>query len=153
MKWRGLTYPCLIKSRPRRGAIPAWAVSTPEVLPRCSSIDPHLTLPSFLSALGCGSHFVPVCPTFPSLSSSVFAVAPLKIQFFTPLGRSPPRGEVSAPVIPACFLVCRWKTSRSRLGGLEGPDRRFRRRSLDRGGGASTGEAGPSQPFPDSLIC
>lgn len=100
------------------------------------SIDPKLILPSLLSALCCSPHFVPVCPTFPSLSSSVFAAAPLKIQFLTPLGCSPLRGAASPSLIPACFLACYWKTSRSRPEGLEGPERESTRRSLNHGGGA-----------------
>lgn len=63
---------------------------------------------------------MPVCPTFPSLCSSVFAAAPLKIQFFTPLGCSPLRGEVSPSVIPACFLLCSWKNIPLSSGGSRG---------------------------------
>lgn len=142
-KRRCVTCPCLIKSRLRCGR-----ETQPGLFPQKRSfsvvhfvtfppsIDPKLILPSFLSALCCSSHFVPVCPTFPSLCSSVFAAAPLKIQFFTPLGCSPLWGEVSPSVIPACFLLCSWKTSRSLLEGLEGPERQFTWRRLNGGGGA-----------------
>lgn len=68
------------------------------------SIDPRLILPSFLAALCCSSHVVPVCPTFPSLCSSVFA-SENPILHTSGLLCSPLRGEVSRPVLPACVLV------------------------------------------------
>lgn len=84
--------------------------------------------------LSCAPHFVSVYLCVSSLSSiSVILVhssAP-EIHFSTtPLGSSPPWGEVSPAVIIFSLLVCRLKPSLSYLQGLKRPKHRAERQDF-----------------------